>query len=241
MSKKIKTHKKSLALILTLTLLIGGVIRGTVAWLMDTTDTVTNTFTVGNIDIELKEYDFEDGSTTELGTTEITTNADDYKILPGTEQPKNPFVRVLANTEKCYLFLQVQEKNNSIVEGAATQYITYSVDASVWDPLMNGDTQVSVNGVPVWYREHDVINTSAVTHNVLTDMTVSYSEDLTKEDIEKLYTKDEDGNIIAIDGSKKPELIFKAFAVQKEAASNALEAWNKIAEGEKLGYVASIN
>ena len=47
--------KKTLALVLALTLLVAGVIGGTLAWLTDQTDEVKNTFTVGDINIDLTE------------------------------------------------------------------------------------------------------------------------------------------------------------------------------------------
>ena len=46
---------KALALVLAVVLLVGAAIGGTVAWLTDKTGDVVNTFTVGNIDIELAE------------------------------------------------------------------------------------------------------------------------------------------------------------------------------------------
>ena len=60
-----KNMKKSIALVLALVLVVGGVVGGTIAWLTDETEEIKNTFTVGNIDIELAE---------------TTTN---YKMIPG--------------------------------------------------------------------------------------------------------------------------------------------------------------
>ena len=56
---------KTLVALLSLVLLLGCSLGGTLAWLADSTGPVTNTFTVGDIDITLVE------------TTE------DYKIVPG--------------------------------------------------------------------------------------------------------------------------------------------------------------
>ena len=52
-----RVNMKPLALILALVLTIGGVIGGTVAWLIATPDPVINTFTYGDINIELDETD----------------------------------------------------------------------------------------------------------------------------------------------------------------------------------------
>ena len=47
--------KKSLALVLALAMIVVCVVGGTLAWLTDKTAPVTNTFTYGDIGIELTE------------------------------------------------------------------------------------------------------------------------------------------------------------------------------------------
>lgn len=69
-------------------------IGGTLAWLADSTKTVTNTFTVGDIDITLAE-----------------TTGDEYKVTPGTDIKKDPKVTVLAGSEDCWLFVKVDKAN----------------------------------------------------------------------------------------------------------------------------------
>ncbi len=75
--------------LLALVLVVGCVAGGTVAWLVATTDTVTNTFTYGKIDITLTE-------------TERT-----YNIVPGVALAKDPKVTVKAGSEDCWLFVKV--------------------------------------------------------------------------------------------------------------------------------------
>lgn len=75
--------------LLALVLVIGCVAGGTVAWLVATSDTVTNTFTYGKIDITLTE-------------TERT-----YNIVPGVALAKDPKVTVKAGSEDCWLFVKV--------------------------------------------------------------------------------------------------------------------------------------
>ena len=78
--------------LLALVLVIGCVAGGTVAWLVATTDTVTNTFTYGNINIALAE-----------------TTGTNYKVIPGTGIEKDPKVTVKAGSEACYLFVKVEK------------------------------------------------------------------------------------------------------------------------------------
>lgn len=110
--------KKILALVLALTLLVAGVVGGTLAWLTDRTAEVKNTFTVGDINI---------------GLTETTT---DYKMVPGNTIAKDPTVTVKAESEACWLFVQVTESTN------LKDFITYAI-AEGWTKLQDG----------VYYRE----------------------------------------------------------------------------------------
>lgn len=102
--------KKTLALVLALTLLVAGVVGGTLAWLTDQTAEVKNTFTVGDINIDL---------------TETTT---DYKMVPGNTIAKDPTVTVKANSEACWLFVKVTESTD------LKDFITYAI-AEGWTAL----------------------------------------------------------------------------------------------------------
>ena len=105
--------KKTLALGLALTLLVAGVVGGTLAWLTDQTAEVKNTFTVGDINIDLTE-----------------TNRD-YKMVPGNTIAKDPTVTVKANSEACWLFVKVTESEN------LDTFITYAI-AEGWTKLQDG-------------------------------------------------------------------------------------------------------
>lgn len=106
--------KKTLALVLALTLLVAGVVGGTLAWLTDQTAEVKNTFTVGDINIDL---------------TETTT---DYKMVPGNTIAKDPTVTVKANSEACWLFVKVTESTD------LKDFITYAI-AEGWTALPGVD------------------------------------------------------------------------------------------------------
>lgn len=106
--------KKTLALVLALTLLVAGVVGGTLAWLTDQTAEVKNTFTVGDINI---------------GLTETTA---DYKMVPGNTITKDPTVTVEANSEACWLFVKVTGSTN------LKAFITYAI-AGGWTALPGVD------------------------------------------------------------------------------------------------------
>ena len=173
--------KKTLALVLALTLLVAGVVGGTLAWLTDQTAEVKNTFTVGDINI---------------GLTETTT---DYKMVPGNTIAKDPTVTVKANSEACWLFVQVTESTN------LKAFITYAI-AEGWTALPGVDG--------VYYREVSASDADQ-TFSVLKGDAVSVNSDVTKE---MLTAKD----------FANPTLTFKAYAVQKDNVASASDAWAKV-------------
>lgn len=121
--------KKLLALILSVAVVASIAAAGTLAYLTSTSDVVTNTFTVGDINIDLKEHEYKDGVLTE---TEVTKN--EYtRILPGQTLPKDPFVTVKADSEDCWLYVVVANGMNNVVKGAATLDINEN-----WE-LIEGD------------------------------------------------------------------------------------------------------
>lgn len=80
---------------LSAALIVCATVAGTLAWLTDTTEPVVNTFTVGDINIELKE-----------------TTGETYKMVPGIELEKDPTVTVKAGSEACWLFVKVVKSGN---------------------------------------------------------------------------------------------------------------------------------
>lgn len=85
--------KKKFSILAALVLVLA-VSLTTLAFLTAETDAVTNTFTIGDINIELDEDDFEQGST----------------IYPGVTIDKTPIVTVLANSEPSYLYVLVDNQ-----------------------------------------------------------------------------------------------------------------------------------
>lgn len=154
---------KTLVALLSLVLLLGCSLGGTLAWLADSTGPVTNTFTVGDIDITLVE------------TTE------DYKIVPGVNIAKDPKVSVEANSEACWLFVKVDEANwpEFKEDDGTTRKVKYAIAAD-WTKL------TGVEGVDnVYYRQVSAFTVDQ-SFPVLADNTVTVSENLTKSELQQL-------------------------------------------------------
>lgn len=181
--------KKKVLSIVAVVLVLCCAIGGTLAWLTDRTNPVVNTFTVGDINIELKE---------------TTTN---YKMVPGNTISKDPFVKVEANSEACWLFVKVVKSAN--FDG----FMTYA--------MADGWTQGDGKDIPdnVFYREVPA-TTADVSFDVLRNNQVQVLNTVTKTQMENIKN-----NVITA-----PTLTFTAYAVQSDGITDVTTAW---AEAQK--------
>lgn len=100
-----KTKSKALLLTLCAVLLVAASVLGTMAYLTST-DTVTNTFTVGKVEITLDETDVTNPNGPRV-------KANSYKLMPGTTYTKDPTVTVKAGSEESYVRMKVTFNNAS--------------------------------------------------------------------------------------------------------------------------------
>lgn len=109
-----KKIKKALLLVTSAGALVAASVLGTMAYLTST-DTVANTFTVGNVNILLDELDVD--KTTDTDNTDITTGEgtdtqrdreNKYHLLPGHTYVKDPTVTVQTGSEDSYVRMMVK-------------------------------------------------------------------------------------------------------------------------------------
>lgn len=162
---------RGLVLVLALALIVGVAGGATFAWLTATSDTVTNTFTYGDINITLEE-----------------NTGSDYKIIPGVDIEKDPLVTVEAGSEACWLFVKVEEEKWPELtyvnkDGKAVRKVNYDI-ADGWT---KGD---ETNNIPanVYYR---VVDASKANQEfpVLKDNKITVSNTLTKIEINEKLTE----------------------------------------------------
>lgn len=122
-----KKLTKGLILVLCAAILVAGSVMGTLAWLT-AQDTITNTFTVGNISITLTE-----------------TTGDTYKLVPGVQVEKDPTVTVKAGSEDCYLFVKV-ENGIAAIEDSGNS-IANQMAANHWVALTGVENVYYYNGL----------------------------------------------------------------------------------------------
>ena len=198
-----KKNKKLAALICSVLLLVGAA-GATLAWLTDTSGPVTNTFTASDINITLEE-----------------TTGTNYKMVPGDDISKNPKVTVAAESEACWLFVKVTEVND--VDG----YLTYAL-ADGWTAL-EGETGV-------YYREVTAdVAKAGVTYSVLAGDKVTVKDTVTKAMMDAIDGVVVEGQTATADEelAARPQLTFKAYAVQRANINDAATAWAKIPDSEK--------
>ena len=148
--------KKGLTLVLALTLLVVGVVAGTLAWLTAKSDVVTNTFTTSDIKVELKE-----------------TTGPEYKMIPGYTITKDPKATVLTGSEECYLFVKLEKSQNF------DDFLTYEMDEG-WTKLEGVTDTVYYRVVD------GTTNQIGTPYSVLKDDQVTVKGSVTKEQMNAL-------------------------------------------------------
>ena len=181
--------------------LVGTSVFGTYMYLTSQAN-VTNTFTVGNVNITMDETDIDDST---LGKERDTANT--YHIYPGQSYIKDPIVHVSAGSEDSWVFVTVKNEIASIEENDNTSYknITAQIEES-WTKI--GDDGVGT--ILYKYSAGKVDNSDTV-------------QDLT---VFEGFTVDDDITGTVLAGYNNKTVIVNAYAVQAEGFTTAEEAWN---------------
>lgn len=194
-----RVNMKPVALIMALVLLVGGVIGGTVAWLIATPDPVVNTFTYGDINIELDETDTQlDGDN--------NPNTNEYEMMPGQSITKDPEITVKSGSEEMWLFVKLEKSSNF------DTFMEYDV-AEGWTVLSG------VDGVYYQHITAEDVATADKEIAVIKNNTVTVKNTVTKEQLNAL---DSGGS------ANYPTLTVTAYAVQYAGNATAADAWAKV-------------
>ena len=160
-----KARSKALLLALCAVLLVAVSVLGTMAYLTSKTQVITNTFTVGDINIEL---------------TETKPESKQAKIIPGVDIEKDPKVMVKKDSEACWLFVKVEQTGTFVKDK-----VTYSVMTGPDDWTKGDGTNIPAN---VYYRAVDAVKNDT-DFAVLKDNKIYVSEELSKSDIQSITTQ----------------------------------------------------
>ena len=177
---------------------IGSSVSGTVAWLVSKSESTVSTFTLGDINITLAESDF--------GSQPI-------KIIPGIDIKKDPKVTVMANSEACWLFVKVEEKNwPEFKEANGTRKVSYSVNDG-WNVLKN-TSDVYFREVSAEDAQKGMDYTILAGNESCPSGVIKVSQELTKAEINSISSSE-----------NQPSLTFTAYAVQRAGIDTADAAW----------------
>ena len=205
--------KKTLTVIIALVLVVVMSVAGTVAYLTSS-DTVTNTFTVGNVQIKLDEAKANpDGS---LVANADRVKANSYKLLPGHTYNKDPMVTVLSGSESSYIKMTVTfSKANELdaifdPDGATLTTIFNGYDSSNW--TYKGNTKNAADNTRTyefWYKEAVAAPDGNVALDALFD-SITVPGSITNEQLKTI-----EGMTIKVN----------AYAIQADGFANAEAAW----------------
>lgn len=212
-----KKTSKALLLMLCAVLLVAASVLGTMAYLTSQ-DSVTNTFTVGNVKITLDEQDVDDDDNK---TDNVTVNnvvrdkANAYHLLPGHTYVKDPTIHVDSKSEDCYLFVKVE---NGIVDIEGTKTVATQMAEKGW---------IAVPGTTnVYVYTTDKTNPAAVTAGSSIVVFDNFTVDGTK--VVNVPTDETvpDGKLDIEDYNNKT-ITVTAYAVQKDGfeSKTAAEIW----------------
>lgn len=202
-----KTKRKALLLTFCAVLLVVASVLGTIAYLTSQ-DEVKNTFTVGQVAINLDEAKVNPNGTPVEGADRVKANS--YKLLPGHEYTKDPTVHVNAVSENSWIFVKV-ENGIAAYEANATKDYKQIAD------------QITENG---WTALDGVANVYYK----------SYAQNATGADLVVFKNFKVSDTANTVDGwanitEESTKVIVNAYAIQADGFKTAEEAWAAFPKG----------
>ena len=206
-----KKTRKILLMAACAVLLVCISVGATVAYLTST-DSVTNTFTVGKVAIKLDE-----AKVTEYGVE--VPNADrvkenGYKLIPGHKYTKDPTVHFAAGSEASWLFVKVENGISSIEDSYNDKgTIAAQITTNGWTAL---------DGVAgVYWKEAAATTDTAVDYKVFDGFKIK--GDAAIDSFAPVTTVNAEGKT---EYTRQTKVTITAYAVQKDGFTNAKDAWN---------------
>ena len=215
-----KTNRTALLLSLCAVLLVVASVMGTMAYLTSS-DTVTNTFTVGSVNIKLDEAKANPDGTLVEGADRVKANS--YKLLPGHTYNKDPMVTVLKGSESSYVKMTVTFSNAAELDaifapnGADMTSIFGGYDSSNWIAKGNTeDTAKNTRTYEFWYKEAVGAPTADVALDALFD-SITVPGSITNDQLKNIKDMTITVNAYAIqaDGFETEAAAWAAFDAQK--------------------------
>lgn len=189
--------KKAILLAAISVMLVAAVTTGLMLAYFTDTETATNTFTIGNVDIKLSEPNWSEN---------------DAKLVPGRVIPKDPTVTVMARSEKCYVRMLVTINKSAEWDalGPIDMNEAFNINAN-WDYVDNVE-DADKNTRTYEFRYLKAVETSATDDTILPAL---FTEVTVPTDLSGAEIKTLEGF----------EIVVVANAIQAETFDNADLAW----------------
>ena len=210
---------KALLVVACALLLVAASVFGTMAYLTST-DTVTNTFTVGKVKITLDEAKVGTDGKALTGSDAARVQTNSYKLMPGHKYDKDPIVTVKAGSEESYV--------RQIVTVTFDKVLTDAQLAIKLDNIFTGYSQKWVrNGAPVVKTEGEGNKAhTVITYEYRYNTTVSAPNDdikldalFTNIEVPETWTNED----LAAFGNININIV--AHAIQADGFTDANAAW----------------
>ncbi|MBQ8533720.1 MAG: hypothetical protein IJ462_02705 [Clostridia bacterium] len=124
-----KKFRNALILVLCALLLVGGTFAVTLAYLTSQ-DTVTNTFTVGDIEITLDEADVDEYGVAVSPAARVDNN--EYLLIPNKTYLKDPTIHVDADSEDSWIFVKIENNIDDVLVATGEDSIAAQLTANGW-------------------------------------------------------------------------------------------------------------
>lgn len=208
-----KTKRKTLLLTFCAVLLVVASVLGTIAYLT-ANDKVTNTFTVGQVAINLDEAKVNPDGTPVANADRVKANS--YKLLPGHTYTKDPTVTVLKGSESSYIkmtvtFTKAKELDDIFAPNSADlTSIFKDYDSANWIAKGNTkNTTANTRTYEFWYKGAVGAPTADVKLKALFD-SITVPSTINNDQLKTIA-----GMTITVN----------AYAIQADGFTTAEEAW----------------
>lgn len=209
-----KKSNRTLVLIICLVAMMCVTMFSTLAYLTDR-ESVTNTFTVGDVNITVDEAKVNTDGTPVVGADRVIENK--YHLIPGQTYTKDPTMTVLKNSEESYVRMIVKinclKELDKIFDPYAGSVITSifgGYDGATW--VYKTETRDTVNNTITYeFRYKETVKNSDA-DNTLKPLfeSITLPGAITKEQLETI---------------KDLQIVVEGHAIQKVGFDNADAAW----------------
>ena len=207
-----KKTRKILAMAACAVLLVCISVGATVAYLTST-DSVTNTFTIGKVAITLDEAKTDANGNGEAVTPAERVKENTYKLMPGHSYVKDPTVHFAAGSEASWLFVKVENGISAIEDD-------YNGKGVIDNQIITNGWTVLDGAVGVYYREAPA-TTDAVDYRVFDGFKIR--DDAVIDRFAPVTTVNAEGKI---EYTEQTKVTITAYAVQKDGFDSASAAWS---------------